>query len=84
MLNAGDGLKALGVTKVVVGLTRGETAARTAGTREDFKVFINCIFLEMIFHLNLQFLTFNNNNNLVIKFLKCKKFGLRSKLTITE
>ena len=55
MLNAGDGLKALGVTEVVVELTRGETAARTAGTREDFKVFINCISLKLIFNLHLKF-----------------------------
>ena len=55
MLNAGDALKALGVTELVVGLTRGETAARTAGTREDFKVFINCIALKIIFNLHLKF-----------------------------
>ena len=48
MLNARDGLKAVGVTKVV-GLTRGKTVARTAGTREDFKVFINCISLKIVF-----------------------------------
>ena len=54
ILNARDGLKALDVTEVVklLGLTKGKTAARTAGTREDFKVFINCIFSG---NFNLQF-----------------------------
>ena len=57
ILKARDGLKALDVTEVVklAGLTKGKTAARTAGTREDFKVFINCIFLEIILILIYNF-----------------------------
>ena len=51
ILNADDVTEVTGLA----GITEGKTAARTAGTREDFKVFINCIFLEIIFVLIYNF-----------------------------
>lgn len=49
ILNADDVTEVTGLA----GITEGKTAARTAGTREDFRVFMNCISLEMVSYLIL-------------------------------
>jgi len=44
ILNADDVTEVTGLAGLA-GITEGKTAARTAGTREDFRVFMNCISL---------------------------------------
>ena len=52
ILNADDVTEVTGLAGLA-GITEGKTAARTAGTREDFRVFMNCISLEMVSYLIL-------------------------------